>query len=80
MNAIALAMLDVEDTLALERLNAVMEERECTVSMLVTRGLAKAAQATRASRNFHDFMKMRGAMLAGGLHCVRLRGGRGIER
>lgn len=80
MNALAIARWELEDKLALDRLNAVMQEREGTVSMLVLRGLAKAAQATRASRNFHDFMKMRGAMLAGGLHCVRLRGGRGIER
>jgi hypothetical protein len=45
-----------------------------------SKGLKTAAAATRANNGFNDFMTSRGAMLAGGLHLVRLRGGRGIGR
>jgi hypothetical protein len=59
---------------------AVMQERELVVSQLLVLGLAHAAAATRATSHssFHDFYTMRGLMLAGGLHRVRLYGGRSI--
>jgi hypothetical protein len=60
--------------------DAVMQEREETVSMLIGRGLHTAALATRTSGSFGDFFKMRGFFLAGGLRVVRVRGGRGIDR
>lgn len=61
---------------------AVCTEREETVSLLIIHRLELAAHATRisATSSYSDFYTMRGAMLAGGLHCVRLRGGRGIDR
>lgn len=60
--------------------DAVQEERELVVSQLITLGLTAAADATRKTCSFHDFFTMRGAMLAGGLHAVRLRGGRSLTR
>lgn len=42
--------------------------------------LAALALTQGAVPAFNDFMKMRGALLAGGLHRVRLKGGRGIDR
>lgn len=62
---------------------AVDEERELVTLTLIKSGLVQAAQASSATKsqsaNFWDFYKMRGAMLAGGLHRVRLRGGRNIN-
>jgi hypothetical protein len=58
---------------------AVIEAREEVSLLLAQRKLHGAVVATNRSSSFQDFMTMRGAMLAGGLHCVRLRGGRGIE-
>lgn len=80
MNAATAAKLDIEDTLALERAIAIEEARDAAVSDLLQHGLRQAARALRKSGSFRDFFAMRGALLAGGVHCVRLRGGRGIER
>lgn len=59
--------------------DAVKEAREEVSLLLAQQRLFGAVMATSHSSSFNDFMKMRGAMLAGGLHCVRLRGGRGID-
>lgn len=59
---------------------AVARDRELVVSELLQLGLNHAARATQQTQSFHDFYLMRGAMLAGGLHTVRRRGGRGIDR
>jgi hypothetical protein len=50
--------------------------------VLVEHDLKTASRALTAGTPtaFFDFMTMRGAMLAGGLHRVRLNGGRGIDR
>jgi hypothetical protein len=58
---------------------AVIEARQEVSLLLAQRRLHGAVVATNRSSSFNDFMSMRGAMLAGGVHCVRLRGGRGIE-
>ena len=59
--------------------DAVKAARDETRLLLIQQKLYMAAAAAHQSRSFNDFMKMRGAMLAWGLHCVRLRGGRGID-
>lgn len=59
---------------------AVVDERNIIADILEWHGLKSAARATRNGSSFNDFMTSRGAMLAGGLHLVRLRGGRGIVR
>jgi hypothetical protein len=61
---------------------AVTEAQRETLVVLVEHDLKKAALALTAGTPtaFFDFMTMRGAMLAGGLHRVRLNGGRGIDR
>jgi len=59
---------------------AVKAERELVVTQLLTLGLSAAAKATRENCSFNDYFRMRGLMLAGGLHAVRLRGGRSINR
>jgi hypothetical protein len=53
-----------------------------TLVVLVEHDLKKAAARSPPAppTAFFDFMTMRGAMLAGGLHRVRLNGGRGIDR
>lgn len=58
----------------------VVAERTIVADILDGQGLKQAAAATRKANSFNDFMTMRGAMLAGGLHRVRLRGGRGLGR
>ena len=58
---------------------AVCDERRATVGLLKDHGLASAIRATAGSNSFEDYYRMRGALLAGGLHRVRLNGGRGIE-
>ena len=60
--------------------DAVVQEREETVSMLIVRGFVHAPAATRQPGSFSDFIRMRSLMYAGGFHCVRLTGGRSIDR
>jgi hypothetical protein len=60
--------------------DAVVQEREETVSMLVAHGFKYAPLAMRRAQSWTDFERARGMMLAGGLHRVRLTGGRGIDR
>lgn len=58
---------------------AVKEERDDATLLLAKRRLYCASLATHRSESYHDFMAMRGAMLAGGFHRVRLTGGRSID-
>lgn len=58
----------------------VEDERRESIATLQQHGLEFAAFAMgeRRSSSFQDFMRTRGAMLAGGIHRVRLKGGRGL--
>lgn len=60
--------------------DAVEDERRETIATLQAHGLEFAAfsMGGQRSSSFDDFMKTRGALLAGGLHRVRLKGGRGL--
>lgn len=58
---------------------AAVAERQEAVALLHRHDLQFAARATAHSSTFNDFMTMRGAMLAGGFHLVRTKGGRGIS-
>jgi hypothetical protein len=64
------------------RRDAIEQARLDALNDLVAheRFVAGLALAQGAVSSFNDFFKMRGAMLAGGLHRVRLTGGRGIDR
>lgn len=61
---------------------AVTQAQRETLVVLEEHNRVRAAIALTAGTPaaFFDFMAMRGAMLAGGLHRVRLDGGRGIDR
>ncbi len=61
--------------------DAVCAEQRDTLDRLAEhdRIAAGVALARGARSAYNDFMNMRSLMLAGGLHCVRLRGGRGIN-
>ena len=59
--------------------DAVCQEREEVISMLVLRGLAIAALATRHSPSFKEFFEIRRVMLSGGVRLMRLKNGRALE-
>jgi hypothetical protein len=59
---------------------AIADEKRETLDLLAQHDLFYAAFALARNGAFHDYFMMRGAMLAGGLHRVRLTGGRGIDR
>lgn len=62
--------------------DTVKQEREQVISMLIVRGLYKAANAMRCTRNsnFQEFFEIRRVMLSGGPRLMRLHNGRRIER
>lgn len=63
--------------------DAVLAERREALDTLASHDLFYAARALTDPANaraaFNDWMKMRGVMLAGGLHRVRLTNGRSID-
>jgi hypothetical protein len=61
---------------------AVSQEQRDTLDRLAEHDLfvAGLALARGTGASYNDFMTMRSLMLAGGLHRVRLFGGRGIDR
>lgn len=61
------------DAVALERLETRL------VLVRFKRWIAAEAILDKRCCAFKEFMEMRSAMLAGGLHRVRLRGGRNLE-
>jgi hypothetical protein len=62
--------------------SAVADERRLTFELLAQHERVVAALTlTHSARSaFNDYLKMRSAMLAGGLHRVRLNGGRNLDR
>lgn len=60
---------------------AISTERRATIRQLQQHGLETAAFAMGEQRSdsFSDWLFMRSAILAGGIHTVRLRGGRSID-
>lgn len=69
------------DAATASRFDAVAKARRETLKDLAAhdRFVAGFALARGAWPAYNDFMTMRGAILAGGLHRVRLTGGRGID-
>ena len=59
---------------------AVETERGETIRLLLEHHRPQAAHATSHSSSFKDYMLMRERMYAGGIHAVRLHGGRTIDR
>ncbi len=58
---------------------AVVREREETISMLIEHGFTYAPLALRKTASYREFIALRSALLAGEPRLVRLKGGRNID-